>query len=131
MPYTVPAEGASLTYRIELPAGVDCVRVHVITKSTLAFNGTGHRYRVSMGPESVVQHFNARLNEDPDNIYSVYYPTVARRVVETVSDLPAASGWQELVLEPLDPGIVFEKVVIDYGGYTPRFLFGEESPVVR
>ncbi|MBO5582581.1 MAG: glycosyl hydrolase 115 family protein [Bacteroidales bacterium] len=131
MPYTVPADGASLTYRIQLPAGVERVRVHVITKSTLAFNGSGHRYRVSMGPESVVHPFNARLNEDPAHIYTVYYPTVARRVVETVSDLPAAPGWQELVLQPLDPGIVFEKVVIDYGGYTPRFLFGEESPARR
>ena len=102
--------------------------MHVITKSTLAFNNTGHRYEVGLGAHSQVQHFNARLNEDPRNIYSVYYPTVARRVVETVTELPAAGGWNELVLKPLDPGIVFEKIVVDYGGYTPQFLFGEESP---
>ena len=71
------------------------------------------------------------VNEDPQNIYSVYYPTVARRVVETVSVLPAAGGWTELVLRPLDPGIVFEKIVVDYGGYTPQFLFGTESPASR
>ena len=78
-----------------------------------------------------VQFFNERLNEDPQNIYSVYYPTVARRVVETVSVLPAREGWATLTLRPLDPGIVFEKIVVDYGGYIPQFLFGEESPAVR
>jgi hypothetical protein len=131
MPYTVPAEGGSLTYRFELPEGVDRVKVHVITKSTLAFNNTGHRYVVELGGSSQTQFFNERLNEDPQNIYSVYYPTVARRVVETVSELPAAAGWNTLVLRPLDPGIVFEKVVVDYGGYQDAFLFGTESPLVK
>jgi len=131
MPYTVPAEGGALAYRVQLPEGTTVVKVHVITKSTLAFNNTGHRYEVVLGDAKQVQHFNARLNEDPANIYSVYYPTVARRVVETVSEFPAAPGWQEIVLRPLDPGIVFEKIVVDYGGYTPQFLFGEESVRTR
>ena len=131
MPYTLPPDGASLRYRVELPAGTENVRVHVITKSTLAFNNTGHRYEVEMAGEKQVQHFNARLNEDPANIYSAYYPTVARRIVETVSEIPAKEGWNEIVIRPLDPGIVFEKIVVDYGGYTPQFLFGNESPASR
>ena len=131
MPYTLPAEGGALTYRVQLPEGTASVKVHVVTKSTLAFNNTGHRYEVDLGGAKQVQFFNERLNEDPANIYSVYYPTVARRVVETVSELPAQGGWAELVLRPLDPGIVFEKIVVDYGGYTPQFLFGAESPAVR
>ena len=131
MPYTVPAEGGSLRYRVQLPEGTTAVKVHVVTKATLAFNNTGHRYEVVLGAQKQVQFFNERLNEDPRNIYSVYYPTVARRVVETVSEMPAQAGWTELELRPLDPGIVFEKVVVDYGGYTPQFLFGEESPAVR
>ncbi len=131
MPYTEPAGGASLSYRIRIPEGVDEVKVHVVTKSTLAFNNTGHRYEVEFGGGRQVHLFNERLNEGPANIYSVYYPTVARRIVETVSILPASAGWQDLVLRPLDPGIVFEKIVVDYGGYTPRFLFGDESPAGR
>ena len=131
MPYTVSAEGAALRYRVEIPEGVSCVTVHVITKSTLAFNNTGHRYVVELDGSSQTQFFNERLNEDPQNIYSVYYPTVARRVVETVSEFPASAGWKELILMPLDPGIVFEKIVLDYGGYQPSFLFGTESPAVR
>ena len=131
MPYTVSTEGASLTYRVCIPEGVTTVKVHVITKSTLAFNNTGHRYEVDLAGQKQTHLFNERLNEDPRNIHSVYYPTVARRVSETVSDLPAQPGWQELILRPLDPGIVFEKIVIDYGGYTPRFLFGDESSANR
>ena len=131
MPYTEPVEGASLTYRVCIPEGVTAVKVHVITKSTLAFNNTGHRYEVDLAGAKQTHLFNERLNEDPKNIHSVYYPTVARRVVETVSELPARAGWQELVLRPLDPGIVFEKIVLDYGGYTPRFLFGDESPAAK
>ena len=131
MPYTLPAEGGALRFRVQLPEGTASVKVHVVTKSTLAFNNSGHRYEVDLGGAKQTQFFNERLNEDPQNIYSVYYPTVARRVVETVSELPATGGWTELVLRPLDPGIVFEKVVLDYGGYTPQFLFGEESPARR
>jgi hypothetical protein len=37
-------------------------------------------------------------------------------------------GTHTLTIRPLDPGIVFEKVVVDCGGYSPSFLFGDESP---
>ena len=75
-------------------------------------------------------NFNANLNEKPENIYSIYYPTVASRVVEKEVELPL-SGSQDihtLTLHPQDPGIVFEKIIIDLGGYQRQFLFGEESP---
>ena len=29
-----------------------------------------------------------------------------------------------LVIEPLDPGIVFEKIIVDFGGYRKTFLYG-------
>ena len=38
MPYTVPTDGSTLTYRVQLPEGTTAVKVHVVTKSTLAFN---------------------------------------------------------------------------------------------
>ena len=136
MPYTVSVDGASLTYRVELPSEVQNVTVHVATKSTLAFHdAAGHSYRVGFkGAEAVERCFNDRLNEKPENIYSVYYPTVAQRVaVEKIDlNLPAGNdGVYELVVEPLDPGIVFEKIVIDFGGYVPSYLMGNESPHSR
>lgn len=136
MPYTASADGAKLVYRMEIPDEVESVTVHVATKSTLAFHDpSGHSYRVGfVGGDYVERCFNDDLNEAPENIYTVYYPTVARRVVieEITLELPdEKSGTYDLVIEPLDPGIVFEKFVVDFGGYTPSYLLGEESPYVR
>ena len=67
-------------------------------------------------------------------MYNVFYPTVARRVVEKVVKLavpPSADGMQLLILKPLDPGIVFEKIVVDCGGYQKSYLFMDESPCKR
>ena len=133
MPRTAPVDGASISYRFTTDPQTDGnVAVHVVVKSTLdIFNKGGMAYTVSIDgqPESRVC-FNDRLNEDKENVYSVFYPTVARRIVESVVKLPLPSGTDvhTLTLRPLDPAIVFEKVVIDLGGYTPQYLFGEESP---
>lgn len=137
MPYTEPVEGARLDYNLCLPEGTDSVEVHIVTKSTLAFaRPEGHRYTVGFaGTRPIEVNFNANLNEAPQNIYSVYYPTIARRVIEKTVKLPvpapAADGSVTLSLSPLDPGVVFEKIVVDAGGYKPSYLFGEESPVTR
>ena len=131
-PYTVSPEGAVLKYGVTLPENTDSVRVHVITKSTLAFDRKeGHRYSVGFeGAEPVVINFNGDMNEEPENIYTKFYPVIARRVIEKTVDLKTASNGGNAVLElkPLDPGVVFEKIVIDLGGYTPSYLFGKETP---
>lgn len=135
-PYTLPAKDAALTYRFSLPDTVKDVNVKVVVKSTLAFrNLTGHRYAVSIdGGEEKIVNFNHNLNEEPENIYDVFYPTVARRVVEndvSLTPAPSKDGMHEITLRPLDEGIVFEKIVVDYGGYRPSYLFMEETPVKR
>jgi len=131
MPYTVPTDQAKLTYQFKAD-GVKTVKVHVVTKSTLDFLDKGGLvYDVAIdGGQSVAVNFNKNLNEKPENIYSVYYPTVARRVVEMVVELPLDAGEKvhTLTIHPQDPGIVFEKIVIDLGGYHPQYLFGKESP---
>jgi hypothetical protein len=130
MPYTVGTDGGKLIYRWkgETPA---TVKVHVVTKSTLDFLDKGGLvYDVSIDEGQPVNvNFNANLNEKPQNIYSIYYPTVARRVVEQVVELPVGKGDSHtLTIHPQDPGIVFEKIVIDLGGYQRQYLFGTESP---
>ena len=131
MPYTVPTGNAALEYRFKTN-GEKTAKVHVITKSTLDFLDKGGLvYDVAIdGGKAVSVNFNANLNEKPQNIYSIYYPTVAKRVVEMTVELPI-DGTQDihtLTLHPQDPGIVFEKIVIDLGGYKPQYLFGRESP---
>jgi hypothetical protein len=39
--------------------------------------------------------------------------------------------YQTLYLKPLDPGIVFEKIIVDFGGYQKSHLFMNESPCYR
>lgn len=84
MPYTQPTDGASISYKIKLPKGIDKVTVHVIVKSTLAFHDRkGHEYSIGFeGGKDQTINFNHNLNELPENVYSIYYPTVARRIVE-------------------------------------------------
>lgn len=136
MPYTVPTDGASITYRMQLPEGVKQITLHVATKSTLAFHDAeGHSYRVGFkGAPAVERCFNDDLNEKPENIYEIFYPTVARRVVIEQIDLTLPERGDriyDLVIEPLDPGIVFEKIVVDWGGYQSSYLMGNESPYRR
>ena len=134
-PYTKPVDGASLTYRFALPDNVPAqVTVHVVVKSTLDFlNVGGHEYTVSLdGSEPQVVNFNKTLVDRQPYMYSEYYPAVARRIVEKTVTLPVSKkDIHELTIVPRHPGIVFEKIVVDYGGYQSQYLFGEESPVTR
>ncbi len=135
MPYTQPTSGANLNYKFTLPNGVESVKVYVITNATLPFKrADGHRYTVAIDGASPTEvNFNYNLKDVPQYAYSIYYPTVARRVVEKDVTLPVPSSLSEhtLTLSPLDEGIVFEKIVIDYGGYKRTYLYMDESPCVR
>ena len=133
-PYSANVAGGSVTYRFDLPEGVDEVEVRVITASTLAFQRReGHRYTVGLeGKEPVEVNFNGELNEEPENVYRIMYPTVARRVIEKTVKLKIdKAGTQSLVISPLDPGVVLQKIVVDFGGYQPSYLFGKESDCKR
>ena len=135
MPYTKSVKGASITYKFKMQVsktsdgkafnGKQKVRIHVITKSTLDYlNKGGLTYSVSLDGASPVEvNFNKDLNEKPENIYNIYYPTIATRIVDKVIELelPASSdGIHTLTLTPNDPAIVFEKIVIDGRGGKER-----------
>ena len=135
-PTTAQTTGATLTYRMTLPDDVQSVKVHIVVKSTLDFlNKGGHTYGVSIdGSEPQSVNFNATLVDRQPYMYSVYYPTVARRVVESTVEIPvkrSSDGTHLLTLSPNLPGIVFEKIVVDWGGYKPSYLFMDESKVTR
>lgn len=132
MPYTKSVKGASISYKFKMNAGkaadgkedkadngsTQKVRIHVITKSTLDYlNKGGFTYGVSIDGATPIQvNFNKDLNEKPENIYNIYYPTIATRIVDKVIEveLPAsADGIHTLTLTPNDPAIIFEKIVVD------------------
>lgn len=114
----------------------------MITKCTLDFlNQGGLHYTVAIdGQEVKTVNFNERLNTKKENVYSIFYPTVARRIAEAKIKVDAGmlkgngalkGGEHTLTIIPRDPGIVFEKVVVDFGGYQNEYLFGVESPYRR
>ena len=134
-PYNKSTDGAALTYKFKLTSDVKKIDVRFEMKSTLPFARLeGHRFMVSIdgGKEQEV-NFNSRLNEEQQNINAVYYPTVARRVVESMASFEMSNsvGEHTLTIRPIEPGSVFEKIIIDCGGYEPSYLFGTESPVAR
>ena len=131
MPYTKSVKGASITYKFKMQVsktsdgkafnGKQKIRIHVITKSTLDYlNKGGLTYGVSLDGASPVEvNFNKDLNETPENIYNIYYPTIATRIVDKVIELElsaSSDGIHTLTLTPNDPAIVFEKIVIDGRG---------------
>lgn len=136
MPYTSPVNGASVSYKMKLPEGVNDVKVIVVLKSTLAFqNKDGHRYSIGFrGAETKTVNFNKNLNEDPKYVYTLYYPTVARRVIENETELQlpvSDDGYYTLDFKPLDPAVVLEKIVVDFGGYKKSYLHMDESKCER
>ena len=129
MPYTKGVKGASITYQFKMNAlarnaassnttDSKKVRIHIITKSTLDYqNKGGMTYGVSVdGAKPTIVNFNQDLNEKPENIYSIYYPTIATRIIDKVIEveLPVTGdGIHTITLTPNDPAIIFEKIVID------------------
>ena len=134
-PYKAAVGNAKLNYRFSLPQDVSQVKVYVIVKSTLDFlNVGGFEYAVSLdGGEAQVVNFNKTLVDRQPYMYSEFYPTIARRVVEKTVELPVAQndGLHSLTLQPKHPSIVFEKIVVDFGGYKPSYLYMDESPCQR
>ncbi len=139
MPYTKPVDGASVSYKFTLPEeakGLKEVKVIVVVKSTLAFNDVkGHKYAVGFrGADEKIVNFNHNLNELPENVYTVYYPTVARRVIEKEVSLSlpeSVSGEYIIDFKPLNPAVVLEKIVVDFGGYKKSYLYMGESSCSR
>jgi len=135
MPYSVLPDGATMSYKFNLTSDVNSIDVLFALNSTLPFYRLeGHRFAVSLdGGKEVIVNFNEKMNESPENVYSIYYPTVSRRVIESKISLPisASKGEHTITVRPIEPGTVFEKIVVDCGGYVESYLFMDESPMVR
>lgn len=69
-----------------------------------------------------------------ENNYTKMYPAAAKRIIKSEVTLPLkhiSNRMHILDIRPLDPGVVFEKVIIDDGGYEHTFLKMPESPYER
>ena len=130
MPYIEKTDGASINYQFKLKNNPSTVKVHFFFDSTLPFKKGGH---------SIKAYFDKNdsktigINQDLTwaNNYSKMYPAAAARLIEKVEifTLPTnQNGNYTLTIEPLDPGIVLYKVVVDNGGYEETYLKMDESP---
>lgn len=130
MPYTEKTDGSAITYQFKLKDKQSNVKVHFFFDSTLPFK---------KGGQSIKAYFDKNnsktigINQDLTwaNNYTKMYPASAARLVEKEETftLPASqNGNYTLIIEPLDPGIVLYKVVIDNGGYEETYLKMNESP---
>lgn len=123
---------AKLTYRFKMKSNDSGkVKVHVILKSTLDINSQdGMYYEIAIDQaEKQRVCFNGQLNEKPENRQRIFYPTVARRVIDSVVELPFGINNSEhtLTFTPCDPDVVIEKIVVDGGDYRLTYLFGVET----
>lgn len=133
MPYTEKTGGASISYKMRMARKTDSIKVWIFFDSTLPFKKGGHRVAVSFegGKEKRI-NINNDLNWE--NKYNKMYPAGAARMIEKsiILDLPETENDNyKLNIQPLDPGVVIYKVVIDNGGYEQTFLKMNESPYIK
>lgn len=130
MPYTEKTDGASINYQFKLKNNSSTVKVHFFFDSTLPFKKGGHSIKAYFDKnETKVICINQDLTWA--NNYTKMYPAAAARLVEKVETftlLANQNGNYRLTIEPLDPGIVLYKVVVDNGGYEETYLKMDESP---
>jgi hypothetical protein len=133
MPYTEITDGAALTYKMKLNTTSDSVKLRMVFNSTLPFKKGGHSVAASFdGGNEKEWNINDQLTWK--NNYTKMYPAGAARIIETVITLPlqhTMDGSHLLTIRPLDPGIVFLKLIIDDGGYEQTYLKMPESSYQR
>lgn len=133
MPYTEKTIGSAIIYQFNLKTQPSKVKIHFIFDSTLPFKKGGHSVKAYLDKNnSKIIGINQDLTWA--NNYTKMYPAAAARLVEKVETftVPAnQNGNFTLTVEPLDPGIVLHKIIIDNSGYEETYLKMDESPYKR
>lgn len=129
-PYTKSVGSSSLKYAFLTKIKKSSLQVHLIFRTIMPFVTGGHKVSISINgsPEKIIN-----INEDLTwkNNYSKMYPAGAARVIEKQLDFDVSTrldSKNELVIKPLDPGIVFQKIIVDLGGMERSYLKLPESP---
>ena len=123
-PYTADPKGAELRYEFDGQPTAKEATVYIITKSSLAFkNKGGHCFTIGLEGGAAPQTVNINRDLNEDHPYDKLYPAVASRIIESKVTLNVGTGKQTLVIRPQDPGIVFEKILIDFGGWKRTYLY--------
>ncbi|RKR81786.1 glycosyl hydrolase family 67 [Mucilaginibacter gracilis] len=130
LPYTATTDHSALLYKMKLSSQSNHVTLRIFFTCTLPFKKGGQRVSAAFdGAKETVWNINEDLIWK--NNYTRMYPSGAARIIESVKvlELPVVNdGVHLLQIQPLDPGVVIQKIVVDAGGYEPTHLKMEESP---
>jgi hypothetical protein len=126
-PYTKSTDHCYLQYAFTYDCKKDSVKIHIIMESTMPFVNGGHKLIICLDNDSTEININSDLTWI--NNYSKMYPAGAERIIEKVIMLSYKNNINKhkLTIHPLTPGIMFEKIIIDYGGYKNCWLKMNES----
>jgi hypothetical protein len=123
-----PKEGDNIYLEYSVQTQTDGeAEVNVWLAPTLNFNANkGLRYALSVdGSAETVVNFNGHYKGELGNWQG-------NRIIKSVTKLDfGAAGKHTLRIRVLEPGIVFEKVMIDFGGLKPSYLGAPESDYVQ
>lgn len=117
-----PTKDIFIEYKVDLET-TGKVKLIVLTSPTLNFNANkGLRYTVSIdgGEEQIVNingHYKGELGK-----------WQAQRIIENVTDHTIShSGIHTIRIRPMEPGIVFQKIMLDAGDLKPSYLGAPQS----
>ncbi len=101
----------SVEQDVEAKVRIDCIPTHAINPDLKL------RYSVAIdnGPPSIV-------NIDTAEFSRAWTDNVLRAAAIGSTDFQLTAGKHTLKLRPLDPGVIFDKVVVDLGGLPPSQL---------
>ena len=110
----------SVAQNVAAKVRIDCIPTHAINPDLKL------RYVVSIdnGPPNIV-------NIDTAEYSSGWAVNVLRAAAIGSTDFQLTAGKHTLKLRPLDPGVIFDKVVIDLGGLPPSQLGPPENLPIR
>ena len=115
-PYTKSTEGASIAYEFEVKESKEQATVTIILATNFPFNdGRGQRLAVSLdGQEVQTLNVNEASRYVVQMAHDQNFEWETTRMNKQKLTLPTlATGSHRLTLQPLDPGIVIERIVIE------------------
>ncbi len=134
MPYTKAAKGGQITYKFKLGEKIEdqTATVLLYLAPTFPFNGNkGQSIVVSLDGNEQTINVNELSKWIRDGYHDQNYQWESTRINlqrVPVTVKKTADGLHTITLSPLDPGIIIERVVLDFGSGRKTYLGEPESP---
>ncbi len=126
MPVTeTPDKDTYLEYKIDVKS-TGKAKIVILTSPTLNFNTKGLRYAISIdGKKEEIVNINGDYKGQLG-------PWQAKRIIETsTSHNIDKAGVHTIRIRVLEPGIVFQKIMVDLGGLKSSYMGAPESPLTE